>query len=204
LGAVRWSGAVVIGPPSARPGGRGPPGAGVVGGDAGGVRRARHAGDDGAQGGVLAGDRGPLGEPVVRVAEHAHDPVGPGPAGDPLQGVVAVVDLSGPAQGPPLRAELAANVLDDHDVAARGEPLRHPVGERVPAVLVVGEADQDGRCRLPLVGVGAVHVGGQPHSVAHAHHVLPRVGRDSFRRDAMDGKAHAALHGGESLENNVI
>ncbi|MGX1268399.1 hypothetical protein RKD18_001593 [Streptomyces phaeoluteigriseus] len=168
-----------------------PPGSGVVGGDAGSVRGAGDPRDDGAQRGVLAGDRGPLGESVVRVAEHADDPVGPGLAGDPLEGVVAVVDLSRPAQSPPVRTELAADVLDHHDVAARGEPCRDPVEEGVPAVLVVGQAGQDGRCRLRLVG--AVHVGGQSRSVAHAHHALPCVRRDGFRGDAMDGKAHEAL-----------
>ena len=131
---------------------------------------ARH---DRPQRRMTAADRGPLGEAVVGVAEHADDPVAPRLSADPVDRVVAVVGLVDPAERGPLRAELAPHVLDDHRVATGRGPRGDPVEEDVATVLVVGQTDQDGRDPIST-GVREVHIGGEPDAVAHADEMLCR------------------------------
>ena len=107
-----------------------------------------HARGDRAEGRVTAHRRGPLCEPVVRLAEHPDRAVRPALPDDPVEGVEAVRDL--PAQvEDALGAELAANVLRDHGVAVLPEDPGNERHDRVLAALVVRETDQDHRLAAP-------------------------------------------------------
>ena len=106
-----------------------------------------HARHDRLQRGVPGGDRRPLGVAVVGVAPHADITVRPGLLGDPLDRVVAVVDLVHERVHLTARPELAAHVLRQERVAALGEVARDERHPAVAAVLVVGQPYQHGRPR---------------------------------------------------------
>ena len=107
----------------------------------------RDARDDRLQRGVPGGHGGPLREAVVAVAPHADVAVRPRLLRDPLDRVVAVVDLVDEGDRLALGAELAAHVLGDERIAARDDVRgqeRHPA---VAAVLVVRQAHEHRRER---------------------------------------------------------
>ena len=129
-----------------------------------------HAGHDRPQRRMPGGDGGPLGEAVVRVAPHADGAVRPGLPRDPLERVVAVVELVDERVHLAARPELAAHVLDEEDVPAVGEvarDLRHPA---VAAVLVIGQPDEHRSAGRGCFG--QVDVDRERHAVSHRHHVL--------------------------------
>jgi len=114
--------------------------------------------------------RGPLREPEVRVAPHPDDTVRPGLGDDPVERVVAVLDLVDEGQRLALGTELAAHVLGDEHVPAVVEPGRELRHERVAATLVVGQPYEHRRC--PTRSVREVDVRRQTDSVTHGRHGL--------------------------------
>ena len=128
----------------------------------GGVR-----GHDGRQ---VRGSRGsgqPLGGPDVGRAVHADFAVRARQCGRPLHRVVPVVavvsELAEGARG----CSLAPNILDDNEIAVRGEPIGALVARRLDlrARLAVLGAHEDHRNRVG--GVRPVDVGAEHGSVAH-------------------------------------
>jgi hypothetical protein len=80
-------------------------------------------------------------------------PFGAGQARGPLDAVVAVVAVVGVLVEDAVRGALAADVLDDHDVAVRGEPLRRLEPGRLNlrrrlAVLGPHQDHRDGACEV--------------------------------------------------------
>ena len=152
-----------------------------------------HARHDRLQRRVPGGDRRPLGVAVVGVAPHADVAVRPGLLRDPLDRVVAVVDLVHERVHLAPRPELAAHVLGQERVAALGEVARDERHPAVAAVLVVGQPHQHRRPRaLP---VRQVDVGGQLDAVAHRRHVLlgARVERGRLERLDLDRHRRGSL-----------
>ncbi len=138
---------------------------------------------------VAGGDRGPLRVAVVGVPPHPDDAVRPLLLDDPVEGVVPVVGLVDEEQRLALGAELPADVLNDHGVAAGGEVIRDSRHERVFTALVVREPGEHDRSRRHLPR-GQVDVGRQPDAVPHPDHVLGGGRRDR----AGTGPVHRERH----------
>ncbi len=123
--------------------------------------------DDGLQRGRRGGGGQPLGRAHVGRAIHADLAVGAGQAGGPFDAVVAVVPVIGVFVEDPVRGALAADVLDHHDVAVGGVPVRRLEARRLNlrrGLAVLG-AHQDDRDRV--LGRGPIDVGAQDDPVAH-------------------------------------
>ena len=155
--------------------------------------RAGHAWRDRAQSGVVRRGCRPLREAVIAVAPHGDTAVAPVLLRDPVDRVVAVVRLVHEQQRLALGAELAAHVLRDDAVPALHEVLGDERDERVGAVLVIRQADEDDIAGCVVI-TGQVHVGGQTHSVAHADGVLGGQRADRCGTDVDDVR-----HGTPSL-----
>ncbi len=148
----------------------------------------RHARDDRLEGGMAGRHRRPLREAVVAVAPHADIAVRPGLLRDPLDRVVAVGNLVDERDRLALGAEAPAHVLRHEGVAARQEmrgQRRHPA---VAAVLVVRQAHE--HCRERARALGQVHVGREPHAVAHRHQLLPGARIQRRRPERRNGHRH--------------
>ncbi len=125
-----------------------------------------------------------LREPEVRVSPHDDIAVAPRLAGHPVERVIAVGDLVDRELGCSLGTELAPHVLHDDSEPVPGEVARDLGHEAVRAVLVVGQAHEDHRRRLPVRP--RVDVSGQPGTVTHRYQDRHGVRRDSGRNKAVE------------------
>ncbi len=130
----------------------------------------------------------------VGCAKRAHLAVRPFLGGGPFDGVVAVGPLLRERVKRTLRAKTAANVLGDHGVAMRGQPL----GVSAQARFVVRSPRNQGGIAAAGGVRGQIQIAGQPRAVAHGdHHVAAdfRRGRlPAHRRARRDCPEHCGAH----------
>ncbi len=125
--------------------------------------------------------RGVAGDAHGRGPGDPHLAVGPGLAGGPLDGVVAVLDVVLIGRVEALRMAPAAHVLQHIDIAGVGIVARlgGSLLRRAADILEIGRAGDDHR---PGAGSGGLeHIGGQLRPVAQSGELLGGAGGDGGR-----------------------
>ena len=121
-----------------------------------------------------------MGGPQVGLAGGGYAAVGPRLAGGPFHGVVPVQSLLEQGIVFPFRLEATPAVLADHHVTPLGkEPDGMFLVVGVPVLPVGASGDQH---REAPRRIGAVHIGGQPHAVAHGNHNIAFPDNPVLRR----------------------